>query len=168
PRRQGVSPTAPRSMVQPADKVEAARRLVAMAHPIAGTLVEIYLGARGIPLLPDLDSLRFHPCCYYRPDQGPTETWPAMIAAVTDLRGRVTGAHRTWLDRSGLDKAAIETPRRALGDLLGNAVRFGLANDVMAVGEGIETMLSLRVVMPAMPMAAALSATHLGAINLPA
>jgi len=167
PPREDDSRTGPRPVVSSADKVEAARRLVAMAHPIAGTLVEIYLGARGIPLLPDLDSLRFHPRCYYRPDEGPTETWPAMIAAVTDLRGCVTGAHRTWLDRSGLDKAPIETPRRALGDLLGNAVRFGLAHDVMAVGEGIETMLSLRVVMPAMPMAAALSAAHLGAIDLP-
>jgi len=168
PPREGDSPAAPRSLVPSANKLEAARRLVAMARPIAGTLVEIYLAARGIPLLPDLDSLRFHPRCYYKPDKGPTETWPAMIAAVTDLRGRVTGAHRTWLNRSGLDKAVIETPRRALGNLLGNAVRFGLANDVMAVGEGIETMLSLRVVMPAMPMAAALSAAHLAAINLPA
>ncbi len=168
PPREGVSRTAPRSLVPSADKVEAARRLVAMARPIAGTLVEIYLGERGIPLLPDLDSLRFHPRCYYRPDKGPTESWPAMIAAVTDLRGLVTGAHRTWLDRSGLDKAPIETPRRALGDLLGNAVRFGVATDVMVAGEGIETMLSLRVVMPTMPMAAALSAAHLGAILLPA
>ena len=31
-------------------------------------------------------SLRFHPRCYYRPDDHlPTETWPAMIACVTDL-----------------------------------------------------------------------------------
>ena len=47
-----------------------------------------------------------------------------MIAAVTDLGGDITGAHRTWLDPSGEDKAPIETPRRAMGDLLGNAVRF--------------------------------------------
>ena len=26
-----------------------------------------------------------------------------MIAAVTDLQGRITGAHRTWLDPSGRD-----------------------------------------------------------------
>jgi len=167
PRSEPDFRGAPRFIAPSADKVEAARRLVAMARPIAGTLVEIYLGTRGIPLLPDLDSLRFHPRCYYRPDKGPTETWPAMIAAVTDFEGRVAGAHRTWLDRSGLDKAPIETPRRALGDLLGNGVRFGVAADVMAAGEGIETMLSLRVVMPTMPMAAALSAAHLGGILLP-
>jgi hypothetical protein len=44
-----------------------------------------------------------------------------------------------------IDSAApIDTPRRAMGDLLGNAVRFGLANDVLASDEGIETALSLR------------------------
>src|SRR6202011_1943939 len=40
--------------------------------------------------------------------------------------------------------------------------------DVMAAGEGIETMLSLRCVMPDMPMVAALSAAHLAAILFPA
>jgi len=91
-----------------------------------------------------------------------------MIAAITDLQGHITGAHRTWLDPSGRDKAPINTPRRAMGHLLGNAVRFGFAGDVMAAGEGIETMLSLRCVIPTMPMVAALSAAHLAAILFPA
>jgi hypothetical protein len=38
----------------------------------------------------------------------------------------------------------------------------------MAVGEGIETILSVRCAMPNMPMAAALSANHLGAFLIPA
>jgi hypothetical protein len=54
-----------------------------------------------------------------------------------------------------------------MGDLLGNAVRFGVAGEVMAAGEGIETMLSLRCVLPALPMVAALSAAHLSAILFP-
>jgi hypothetical protein len=113
-------------------------------------------------------NLRFHPRCYFRHDaHSPTESWPAMIAAVTDLGGTITGAHRTWLDPSGQDKAPIDTPRRAMGHLLGNAVRFGLAQDVMAAGEGIETVLSLRCVVPMMPMVAALSAAHLSAILFP-
>jgi Toprim domain len=91
-----------------------------------------------------------------------------MIAAVIDLHGHITGAHRTWLDPSGRDKAPVDTPRREMGHLLGHAVRFGPASDVMAAGEGIETMLSLRCVMPDMPMVAALSAAHLGAILFPA
>jgi hypothetical protein len=54
-----------------------------------------------------------------------------------------------------------------MGDLLGNAVRFGTVDDVLAAGEGIETMLSLRYVLPTMPMVAALSANHLSAMLLP-
>jgi type IV secretion system protein VirB10 len=54
-----------------------------------------------------------------------------------------------------------------MGLLLGNAVRFGLADTVMAAGEGIETVLSLRMVLPTMPMLAALSAAHLSAILFP-
>ena len=152
----------------PRGSPEAARRLFAMSQPVHGTLAESYLRARGITELGDVASLRFHPRCYYRPDDSsPTETWPAMIAAVTDLSGAITGAHRTWLAPDGFGKAPVETPRRAMGGLLGNAVRFGAADDVLAVGEGIETMLSLRCALLAMPMAAALSANHLAAILLP-
>ncbi len=148
---------------------ESARRLIAMSKPIAGTLVEFYLRHRGITHLDDVGALRFHPRCYYRPNADAlTETWAAMIAAVTDLTGHITGAHRTWLDPLGQDKAPVDTPRRAMGHLLGNAVRFGVADDVMAAGEGIETMLSLRCVMPTLPMNAALSAAHLSAILFPA
>ena len=139
-----------------------------MSRSIAGTVVETYLRNRGITALHGTADLRFHPRCYYRPyDDAPTQTWPAMIAAVTDFDGKITGAHRTWLDPSGQDKAPIDTPRRAMGHLLGNAVRFDMAQDVMAAGEGIETVLSLRCVMPNMPMVAALSAAHLAAILFP-
>ena len=152
---------------------EAARRLFSMTQPIRRTIVEAYLRERGITALHGTGALRFHPRCNYRPDDhSPTETWPAMIAVVTDLAGHLTGAHRTWLDPDGfseatLGKAPIKTPRRALGDLLGHAVRFGWAGEVMAAGEGVETMLSLRCALPDMPMVAALSAAHLSAIQLP-
>jgi hypothetical protein len=157
----------------PTGSPEAARRLFAMSQPISRTLVETYLRNRGITALNGTKALRFHPHCYFRPDEHtPTETWPAMIASVTDLSGHLTGTHRTWLDPGGfteatLGKAPIDTPRRAMGDLLGNAVRFGVVGEVMAAGEGIETMLSLRCVLPAMPMVAALSAMHLSAILFP-
>jgi Toprim domain-containing protein len=152
----------------PAGSPESARRLFAISKPIHGTIAETYLRTRGISALHETASLRFHPRCYYKPDQHlPTETWPALIAAVTTLNGIITGVHRTWLDPSGRGKAPIDTPRRAMGYLLGNAVRFGVADDVLAAGEGVETMLSLRCVLPALPMAAALSANHLSAVLLP-
>lgn len=152
---------------------ESARRLFAMSRPISNTIAETYLRGRGITSLHSTFSLRFHPRCYYRPDRNsPTETWPAMIAAVTDPDCNITGAHRTWLNPDGFDpttlgKAPIDSPRRAIGHLLGNGVRFGLTDDVAAAGEGIETMLSLRCAVPGMPMIAALSAAHLGAIMFP-
>ena len=95
------------------------------------------------------------------------DAWPALIAAVTDLDGAVAGVQRTWLDLSGRAKAPVAVPRRAMGNLLGHAVRFGTSGDVMAAGEGIETMLSLRGMLPALPLAAGLSAGHLAAMLFP-
>jgi hypothetical protein len=142
-----------------------------MATPITGTLASFYLRARGIAPTPNTAALRFHAHCWYRrvdgsPDDA-RDAWPALIAAVTDLNGTIMAVQRTWLDPSGHRKAPLATPRRAMGNVLGNAVRFGGVCDVMAVGEGIETVLSLRCALPALPLAAALSATHLAAIHLP-
>ncbi|MGV1833029.1 DUF7146 domain-containing protein [Agrobacterium vitis] len=150
----------------PSGSTEAAKRLVTMCQPIVGTPVEAYLRGRGITALHGTGNLRFHPRCYYRPDEhGPTETWPAMVGVVTDLSDRVTGAHRTWLAPDGSGKAPIDIQRKAMGDLLGHAVRFGHPGEVLAVGEGIESVLSAREAVPGMSAAAALSAAHLAAIR---
>ena len=164
-------PDTPTSKLSPAPSgsSEAARRLLSMARPLKGSLAATYLRSRGIADLSDTRDLRVHPNCYYRGDGAhQTETWPAMIAAVTDLEGKVTGVHRTWLARDGGSKAPVDTQRKAMGDLLGHAVRFGVAKEVMAAGEGIETVLSLRQALPKMPMVAALSAGHLAVLLFPA
>ncbi len=154
-----------RTVAEPTGSPQSARRLFAMSRPITGTIVEAYLSHRCITAFQETQSLRFHPQCYYRPDgHSPTQTWPAMIAAVTDLKGHITGAHRTWLDPSGTNKAPIDTPRRSMGHILGHGVRFGRTKDVMAAGEGIETTLSLRCAFPTLPMIAATSAAQLAAI----
>ena len=168
PRRRG-EPKAPTG------SPESARRLFAASRPVRGSLVRAHLRARGITDLRADDPLRFHPRCYYTPSRkdlpGTRRAWPAMIAAVTDLDDTITGVHRTYL-ASGLDpaaptKAPVATPRRAMGFLLGNGVRFGGADAIMAAGEGVETILSLRQVVPAVPMIAALSSAHLSAILFP-
>lgn len=156
---------------------ERARRLFRMTLPLAGTLADTYLRERGILRASTHAALRFHPSCYYRDlVTGETSTYPTLVAAVTDAESRITGVHRTYLDRSGRDsdgvrKAPVDNPRRALGRLLRNAVRFrfpaGASAPVLAAGEGLETMLSLSHVMPEMPMAAALTANHLAAFRLP-
>jgi hypothetical protein len=146
---------------------EAARRLFHAARPLPCTLAEVYLRARGITAPLDWPSLRYHPSVYYRgADDAPLEAWPALLAAVTDRSGRITGILRTWLDPTRPEKAPIADPRRALGHLLGSAVRFGDALDVLAAGEGIETMLALKSVLPLLPIVAGLSANHLAALDL--
>ena len=90
-----------------------------------------------------------------------------MIAAVTDGAGAVQGVHRTWLAPDGQGKAAVNPERRAMGHLLGNAVRLTPHDDILVVGEGIETMLSLSEAIPGLPVWAALSSGHLGAVLLP-
>ena len=149
----------------PVGSPTAARRLWAMGKPLPGTIAEAYLRRRGITASLIDVPLRYHPRCYYREDDGATsQTWPALLAAVTDAEGAMTGVHRTWLDPVG-GKAPVATPRRAMGSLLGNGVRLGRADDIVAVGEGLETILSLRSVFPNVPMVAALSTAHLGAFK---
>ena len=155
----------------PAGSRKAAQRLFAASHPIAGTPAERYLRARGLIGIRSERWLRFHPRCWYRPSDddtpGTPNAFPALIAAVTDNDGTITGCHRTWLAPDGTGKAPIATPRRAMGDLLGMGVRFGGARPIMLAGEGIETMLSLRQVMPTTSAIAGLSAAHLAAIRFP-
>lgn len=146
----------------------AASRLFHASVPLIGTHGEQYLRGRGITASLDLKALRFHPGCYYRPERGmELQTFPAIIAAVTDLADTVTGALRLYLDPYEPLKASVEFPRLSMGNMLGNGIRLGTANDVLAAGEGLETMLALRSLIPAMPMVAATSASHLGALVLP-
>lgn len=144
---------------------EAARRLYAASKPVRGTLAETYLRSRGIMLPPDISALRYHPRCFYRGPSGRQE-WPALIGAVTDGKGNLTGVHRTWLSPHG-GKASVDQPRRALGHLAGNGVRFGAVTDTMLAAEGLETALALKMTIPNMPVIAALSAAHLAALVLP-
>jgi len=164
-------PSAPtrRSSTTPAPggSSEAARRLFRAGRPISGTQADAYLRARGIAGRIDWPALRYHPAVWYREtDRAPREAWAALLAAVTDPAGHITGVQRTWLDSERPEKAPIADPRRALGRLLGNGVRFGIAADTLAAGEGIETMLALKSVLPLLPMIAALSANHLAALDL--
>ncbi len=167
---QGPRPRRPRRA--PAGSPDAAARLWAASKPIAGTPVRTYLAGRALRHVGDVPALRCHPHCYYRrsEEDGPSvkPAYPAMIAAVTDLGGSLMGVHRTWLDPHRSTKAPVAYPRRAMGHLLGHGVRFGLSGEVMAFGEGTETMLSLREIAPALPLIAGLSAAHLAALEFPA
>jgi Toprim domain len=168
-RPQPVLPNAPRPRKAAAPGgVPAAARLFAASVPVACTLADTYLRSRGLTQGGTISALRFHPKCWHR-DEGQTRSLPrpALIAAVTDGAGALQGVHRTWLAPDGQGKAAVETQRRAMGHLLGNAVRLTPHDDILLVGEGIETMLSLVEAVPGLPVWAALSSGHLGALLLP-
>ena len=169
-RPELVLPDGPakRKSKAPGGTPESAARLFAASMPVAGTLAETYLRSRGLTQGSTMRALRFHPKCWHR-DEGRTRSLPrpALIAAVTDGAGALQGVHRTWLAPDGQGKAAVETQRRAMGHLLGNAVRLTPHDDILVVGEGIETMLSLVEAAPGLPVWAALSSGHLGAVLLP-
>jgi hypothetical protein len=154
------------------DTVALARRLWARCRPIAGTLAEAYLASRALPGPFEDLPLCYHPALPWRPHAGaPFERHPALVAAVTDEDGRVTGVHRTWLDPAG-GKAKLAEPRRSLGRILGQAVRFPARQPTrdtttLIAGEGLETVLSLRDVLPTAFLAACLSAAHLAAFRPP-
>lgn len=149
----------------------AVRRIIRATDPLVGSIAADYLRTRAIHHLEGIDALRCHPQLYYRLSKedapGTRKNWPALIGIVTDLDGNHTGVHRTWIDPETRSKAPVANPRRSMGQILGHAIRFGVAADVMIVGEGIETLLSLREIMPDMPMAAATSSAHLAAFLFP-
>ncbi len=161
-------PLEERKFPPPHDTCAAAEKLHSLSRPVPGTLAETYLRGRAITAPLYLPSLRFHPACYYRPDDAaPRQAWPALLGVVTGPDGNLTGLQRTYLARDGRGKAPFDEPWRAMGCLLGNAVRFGKPSGIMAAGEGIETVLSLLSLFPAMPMAAGLSAAHLSVLVFP-
>ncbi|MBM3579043.1 MAG: hypothetical protein FJX40_15745 [Alphaproteobacteria bacterium] len=149
------------------DTIALARKIWVASQPIVGTRAEAYLRARKITADLRESPLRYHPALIYRdPDSAPRKL-PALIAAVSDNSGEIRGIHRTFLDPDRNDKANVTAPRRALGAILGNGVRFGVIDEFAIIGEGIETVLSLKSAFPDIPMVAALSAAHLGAWRPP-
>jgi hypothetical protein len=152
------------------DTIALARKIWAASQPIPGTKAEAYLRARKITADLNDAPLRYQPALIYRehPGSSPPRKLPALVAAVTNDAGAIMGIHRTFLDPKRNAKASVSSPRRSLGAILGNGVCFGVIDDFAIIGEGIETVLSLKSVAPHLPMVAALSASHLAAWEIPA
>jgi hypothetical protein len=146
-------------------RISRARKLFAAGKPVLGTLAATYLQGRGITRLGP--ALRYHPRVFLRQgedDSDLPQRFPAMLAKITDNRGQVTGCARTYLDPSTAGLAAIESPKRILGQLHGHAIRFwsGTSRGDLIVGEGLENTLSVGTVLPEFDLASCLTATHLG------
>jgi hypothetical protein len=170
-----------------ADTSFIARRIWSEGLPLAGTQAETYLRSRKLyPPYPA--DLRFHRQLEYRDyTTGEITHHPALLAAVRDASGGLRGIQRTWLAPDD-GKALLADPRRSLGYLHGNGtwLRHGgmLCHEVserhsgiLLIGEGVETVLSVRNLISAsapdaglascVELVAALSASHLAAFVLP-
>lgn len=146
-------------------RIARARKLFAAGKPVLGTLAATYLQGRGITRLGP--ALRFHPRVFLwhgEDDPDPPQRAPALLAKITDNRGQITGCARVYLDPSTGGLAAIESPKRILGQLQGHAIRFwsGTHRSDVIVGEGLENTLSVGTALPEYDLASCLTATHLG------
>ena len=128
--------------------------------PITGTVGEIYLReARGITLPLEPTDLRFH---------GRVWGWPAMLAAIRDVDGQVTGFQVIRLRDDGRWKAGVPDPRTTHGALKGGAVRLAPAGPALMITEGIESALTTMLCDPQhRPAWAAISAGNLACLKLP-
>ena len=140
-----------------------AYRLWKTAQSAQRGLIERYLRSRGvvgpIPL-----SIRLLLAAWHSEARA---EFPAMIGAVQDVTGRITGVHRTYLAVDGSGKAAVTPTKKMLGSCVGGAVRLAKMGSTLAVTEGIETGLSV-LLATGTPTWAALSASGLAALKLPA
>ncbi|MDA1155181.1 MAG: VapE family protein [Proteobacteria bacterium] len=139
------------------------RRILDACEPLAGSLAETYLHARGLtdPGSPDL---------LYHPDLTDYESrrgWPGLVALARLATGEpVGGIHRTFLREDGSGKAPAG--KKMLGTIAEAAVRlFPMPQDGhLGVAEGIETALAARALF-GMPVWAALSADGMARFKWP-
>ena len=142
-----------------------ARKLFAAGKPVLGTLAATYLQTRGITRLGPAP--RYHSRVFLRQgedDADPPQRVPALLAKIPDNRGQITGCARLYLDPSIGGLAAIESPKRILGQLHGHAIRVwsdSRCGDLI-VGEGLENILSVGMALPEFDLSSCLTATHLG------
>ena len=166
---------APQSPAMPDERKRAVlRRIWGEACPItAGDPVDTYLRQRGIPLpLADMPAvLRYHAHLVYRHEDGQHTYRPAMVARVDDADGHAVTLHRTYLAPDGR-KATVPEPKKLMspaisGATRGGAIRLYPASETLAIAEGIETALAVRLAT-ALPVWAALCAGGLARLIVPA
>jgi uncharacterized protein (DUF927 family) len=125
---------------------ELAREIWDSAQPIKGTLVETYLGSRGISAPdPAPDCLRFSPKLVHSNHQ----FFPATIALPTNPKtgAPIGGIQRTFLAWSGKGKAQVEKneQKMSLGPTKGGVIRLAepIEGKPLILGEGVETVLTV-------------------------
>jgi len=132
-----------------------------------------YLAARGLAdVLVDLpQSIHEHPALPYYEDGKKVGEYPAMVAEVRSQDGALVCLHRTYLRENGDGKAPVSQPKKltrvsADAKTVGAAVRLYTASSHVALAEGIESALAVKLIWR-WPTWACLSANGLQSIELP-
>lgn len=126
-----------------AERQDSAHHLWESAKPIEGTPGELYLLNRtGGCLQEPTTELRYLPRCRHS-----SGSWSgAIICRVSDVSGDFTGVWRIWVTEAG-EKAFGKESKMGLGPTAGGAVRmFGDVADEIAVSEGVETGVAVRII----------------------
>lgn len=162
-RRFATHRSSVREATRGSDKIAYAMTIWGETVPAEGTVVETYLKSRGITIkIPK--SIRFHEDL--RHSQTRT-SWPALVALITNgAASDPIGILRIFLARDGLGKAPVHPQKMMLGKAAGGVVRLGEASELILVGEGIETCLSV-MQATGQPVWAALSTSGLTGLQLP-
>lgn len=140
------------------DRIERAGTLWREARSIEGTPAAVYLASRGVSY--QGEALRWHPSCPF----GKGERHGCMIGLVRNIvTNEPQAIHRTAIDATGR-----KIDRKAYGPIGGGAVKLTDDADVtkvIAIGEGIETALSIRELtdLGNMPVWSVLSANGIAA-----
>lgn len=174
-----------------AAKIAKANRLWGKTVPIAGSAGETYFASRRIPLMlikNRVDDLRFVPRLEHwrsarwdkdrKVEDGPY--FPAVIAAIRNPAGEVTGVHCTFIRADGSGKADVDKAKLMLGLVKGSFIRLTRGSDdgpfeeaeaaglaaPLIIAEGIETGLSVALAVPEVRVAAAGSFEHMMAVDV--
>jgi hypothetical protein len=151
-----------------------AASLWSTAGPLTGSPAERYLRtARAVGASLGGAAIRFLPDAPLNPYSARSdERRPAMVAAVVDASGVLTGAHLTFLAADGGGKAPDLSPARKMVGTVGGGFVPLAAGSRLVVAEGIESALSAwdAIGGPAQGFGcvAALSAGGVAALNWPA
>ena len=127
------------------------QRIWSEARPIkAGDEVDQYLRNRGLQMPAYPRSLRFHPALGYyekqigQPRSRKVAEYGAMLACVQGCDGLAVTLHRTYL-KDGMKALGSESKKVLSSGVNGAAVRLDDANDELAITEGIETGLAVKL-----------------------
>ncbi|MDN3521519.1 DUF7146 domain-containing protein [Halomonas ramblicola] len=184
PRRR---PPPPRQEPAATPRPDRRQRLVEMLAPAIplgqSTTALAYLAHRGLGELIDRGDLPpgwfAHPGLPYweLDDQDRPRhlgDHPALVAPVRSPAGQLVSVHRTYLAPDGGGKAAVESPKKLAAPIHDRATHgaaiplYPCSGEVLALTEGIETALAVRLARPEFPVWACVTAGGLARWQSPA